>query len=118
MGTTPRPQMLRYFAIVLIVLVSTAFLERNFYEVADLRGTYQEENLIPEDYDDSDSTRGKRSSFYRSGATFAFQVSDTLDSLLVKQGYNKQMRPETRPGQPVEVSLNLAIRNIGPIDEL
>ena len=55
---------------------------------------------------------------FRSGATFAFQVSDTLDSLLVRQGYNKQMRPENRPGQPVEVSLNLAIRNIGPIDEL
>ena len=72
--TTPRPQMLGYFAIVLIVFVSTAFLERNFYEVADLRGTYQEENLIPEDYDDSDSTRGKRSSFYRSVVDFRLKL--------------------------------------------
>ena len=55
---------------------------------------------------------------FRSGASFAFQVSDTLDYLLVKQGYNKQMRPENSPGEPVEVVLNLVIRNIGPIDEL
>ena len=56
----------------------------------------------------------------RSGASVAFQVSDTLDYLLVQQDYNKQMRPDNSrgAGQPVEVVLNLAIRNIGPIDEL
>ena len=55
---------------------------------------------------------------FRSGASVAFQVSDTLDYLLVKQDYNEQMRPVNSPGEPVEVVLNLAIRNIGPIDEL
>ena len=54
---------------------------------------------------------------FRSGASVAVQVSDTLDYLLFKQGYNKQMRPESG-GLPVEVTLNLAINNIGPIDEL
>ena len=55
----------------------------------------------------------------RSGASVAVQVSDTLDYLLVKQDYNKQMRPDNHyNGDPVEVILNLAIRNIGPIDEL
>ena len=36
----------------------------------------------------------------------------------MKQDYNEQMRPVNSPGEPVEVVLNLAIRNIGPIDEL
>ena len=44
------------------------------------------------------------------------QVSDTLDILLVKQGYNKQMRPNSG-GEPAEVELNMAVRTIGPIDE-
>jgi len=75
-----------------------------------------ESNSFDEKYK---SVRHKRSSFYRSGASVAVQVSDTLDYLLVKQGYNKQMRPDNNyNGDPVEVTLNLAIRNIGPIDEL
>ena len=53
----------------------------------------------------------------RSGASVAKQVSDTLDYLLFQQGYNKQMRPNSR-GKPVEVTLNLAIRNIGPVGNL
>ena len=44
------------------------------------------------------------------------QVTDTLDILLVKQGYNKQMRPNSG-GEPAEVELNMAVRTIGPIDE-
>ena len=59
--------MLRVFAIVLAI-VSSSNLERNFYEISDLRGTYQD---LQEDYDDlpelkdSDSLRERRSSFYR-----------------------------------------------------
>ena len=49
----------------------------------------------------------------------AFQVSDTLDHLLQRRGYNKQVRPDNLgDGSPAEVELNLAIQNIGPIDEL
>ena len=57
--------------------------------------------------------------FARSGASVAFQVSDTLDHLLQRRGYNKQVRPDNLgDGSPAEVELNLAIQNIGPIDEL
>ena len=57
--------------------------------------------------------------FHRSGASVAFQVSDTLDNLLQRRGYNKQVRPDNlSDGAPAEVELNLAIQNIGPIDEL
>ena len=57
--------------------------------------------------------------FYRSGASVAWQVSDVLDNLLQRRGYNKQVRPDNLgDGSPAVVELNLAIQNIGPIDEL
>ena len=57
--------------------------------------------------------------FFRSGASVAWQVSDVLDNLLQRRGYNKQVRPDNLgDGSPAEVELNLAIQNIGPIDEL
>ena len=56
--------MLRVFAIVLFV--SSSNLERNYYAISDLPGTYQD---LQEDYDDlpedSGSLRERRSSFYR-----------------------------------------------------
>ena len=60
--------------------------------------------------------REKRATFYKSGSELAYQVnkiecemnppllaqvSDTLDQLLVRRGYNKQMRPIPRAGGPV-----------------
>ena len=49
----------------------------------------------------------------------AVQVSDVLDNLLQSRGYNKQVRPDNLgDGSPAVVELNLAIQNIGPIDEL
>lgn len=62
--------------------------------------------------------REKRASFYKSGSELAYQVSDTLDQLLVRRGYNKQMRPVPRAGGPVTVTVNMNILSIGPIDEL
>ena len=57
--------------------------------------------------------------FFRSGASVAWQVSDVLNNLLQRRGYNKQVRPDNLgDGSPAEVELNLAIQNIGPIDEL
>ena len=57
-------KMLRVFAIVLFV--SSSNLERNYYAISDLPGTYQD---LQEDYDDlpedSGSLRERRSSFYR-----------------------------------------------------
>ena len=57
---------------------------------------------------------------FRSGKALAADVSSTLDSLLDKGRYNKEMRP---PGvledkHPITVSLNLAIRSMGPVDEV
>lgn len=46
------------------------------------------------------------------------QVSDTLDRLLVRQSYNKEMRPLPADGGPVTVEINMAVRSIGPIDEV
>jgi len=69
-----------------------------------------------EDVDEEHCERQKRSTFYRSGKEVALQVTDTLDFLLVQQGYNKQMRPNSG-GKPVQVELNMAVRTIGPIDE-
>jgi len=62
--------------------------------------------------------REKRASFYRSGSELAWQVSDTLDQILVRRGYNKQMRPVPKTGGPVTVTVNMNILSIGPIDEL
>lgn len=60
--------MLRVFAVVLIFFVSSSNLERNYYKISDLRGTYEDNqedyNGLPE-LEDSNPTREKRSSFYR-----------------------------------------------------
>jgi len=63
--------------------------------------------------------RVKRMAFYRSGAELEEQVSHTLDYLLDKDRYNKQMRPPGHPDllSPVLVQINMAIRSMGPIDE-
>ena len=47
-------------------------------------------------------------------------MSNTLEILLDKDRYNRQMRP---PGQdqnssPVQVQINMAIRSMGPVDEV
>lgn len=118
--------LVRYILLVVACLWETC--DGDFREVSSIDKVYHE--IVEEEVDESDITventadyleenthRGKRSSaFYRSGKEVALQVSDTLDILLVKQGYNKQMRPDDG-GEPVEVELNMAVRTIGPIDE-
>jgi len=104
--------------IVVNFLVTEVVFCENYLDIEHLDKTYSDVDVFSYgEYERED--RLKRSAFYRSGASVALQVSDTLDYLLVKQGYNKQMRPNNfGDGSPVEVTLNIAIRNIGPIDEL
>jgi len=113
--------------LILVIICYSTCCDGSYKEVSSIEKVYQE--FLEDEVDESDLTvddmedfmeenthRGKRSAFYRSGKEVALQVSDTLDILLVKQGYNKQMRPDDG-GKPVEVELNMAVRTIGPIDE-
>ena len=58
--------------------------------------------------------------WFRNGKEVAGQVSDTLDILLDKDRYNRQMRPpgENLDTSPVQVQINMAIRSMGPVDEV
>ena len=59
-----------------------------------------------------------RRSFYRSGASLGQETSKTLDYLLFESGYNRRVRPDNGRGEPVVVNVNLAIRSMGPVDEM
>ena len=62
----------------------------------------------------------ERRSFYRSGASLGQETSATLDYLLFESGYNRRVRPDNGNGrgEPVVVNVNLAIRSMGPVDEM
>ena len=67
-GVTFPSKMSRVFAVVLIFLVSSSNLERNYYEISDLRGTYQDTQEDHADFlelEEFEPTRERRSSFYR-----------------------------------------------------
>ena len=60
----------------------------------------------------------ERRSFYRSGASLGQETSATLDYLLFESGYNRRVRPDNGGGEPVVVNVNMAIRSMGPVDEM
>ncbi|XP_023321281.1 gamma-aminobutyric acid receptor subunit alpha-6 isoform X3 [Eurytemora carolleeae] len=80
-----------------------------------------QENHENQEYQEQErEARVKRMAFYRNGKEVAGQVSDTLDILLDKDRYNRQMRPpgENLDTSPVQVQINMAIRSMGPVDEV
>ncbi|XP_040583596.2 gamma-aminobutyric acid receptor alpha-like [Lepeophtheirus salmonis] len=60
----------------------------------------------------------KRSSriFYRRQDELSSRVSRTLDALLSENRYDRQIRPQIGDS-PIKVSVNFAIRSMGPVDE-
>ncbi len=44
-------------------------------------------------------------------------MSRTLNWLLHKDRYNKQVRPGFGSGKPVQITINLVVNSLGPVDE-